>query len=111
MILPPDASPVLMAFLHLHTTGHTGANAAFCGAGGGTDATRLRGGPQGAPKCETQAAPILSCSGERTLPNDGGLQAFSSCGICPVRLNEWQPSYAVLCPRRSFHRDPTLPMR
>lgn len=34
MILPSDANPVLMAFLHLCTTGHTGANTVFCGVGG-----------------------------------------------------------------------------
>lgn len=34
MILPPDANPVLMAFLHLRATGHTGANAAFYGIRG-----------------------------------------------------------------------------
>ena len=34
VILPPDANPVLMAFLQLRTTGHTGATAAFHGAGG-----------------------------------------------------------------------------
>lgn len=34
MILPPNANPVLMAFLHLRTTGHTGATAAFYGIGG-----------------------------------------------------------------------------
>ena len=34
MILPPNANPVLMAFLHSSTTGHTGANAAFYGIGG-----------------------------------------------------------------------------